>query len=203
MYDEAQLLAQHLSSAGYDLEIVGSSNQKRIELLVDQSAKSNKPEGYELTIESDVIRAVAADSAGVFYAVQTLLQLMPSDIYAPSQGKTIAVEIPCASIVDEPRFVWRGLHLDVCRHFMPFEFLKKYIDLLAMHKMNTFHLHLTDDQGWRIEIKKFPKLTQIGAWRDGTLIGHKNNPPLKYDNVRYGGFYTQEQLRELVDYAAK
>jgi hexosaminidase len=136
----------------------------------------------------------ALKPAGVFYGCQTLLQLLSKT----SEGKW---QIPCVEIEDYPRFRWRGMHLDVCRHFMPAEFVKKYIDLLAMHKMNTLHWHLTDDQGWRIEIKKYPKLTEVGAWRDGTQVGHNSTAEKKYDGKRYGGFYTQEQIREIVAYA--
>ncbi|MBD3288798.1 family 20 glycosylhydrolase, partial [candidate division KSB1 bacterium] len=110
-------------------------------------------------------------------------------------------QIPCVEIRDEPRFSWRGMHLDVCRHFMPVEFVKKYIDLLAMFKFNRFHWHLTEDQGWRIEIKKFPKLSKISAWRSETLVGHARNKPEEYDGTPHGGFYTQEQIRDVVAYA--
>ena len=109
--------------------------------------------------------------------------------------------IPAVEITDYPRFEYRGMHLDVARHFFPVEFVKKYIDLLAMHKMNRFHWHLTEDQGWRIEIKKYPKLTEIGAWRDSTLIGNYGSGV--YDNVRHGGFYTQEEIKQVVAYAQK
>ncbi|GAB3821660.1 family 20 glycosylhydrolase [Pontibacter rugosus] len=109
--------------------------------------------------------------------------------------------LPAVSITDKPRYEWRGMHLDVVRHFFPVEFVKQYIDYLAMHKLNTFHWHLTDDQGWRIEIKKYPKLTEVGAWRDSTLIGHYWDLPQTYDNTRHGGFYTQEQIKEVVKYA--
>ncbi len=114
-----------------------------------------------------------------------------------------AGSVPAVEIIDSPRFSWRGMHLDVGRHFFPISFVKRYIDLLAMHKMNRFHWHLTEDQGWRIEIKKYPKLTQIGAWRSESLVGHYTDEPRKYDGVRYGGFYTQDEIREVVAYAAK
>ena len=109
------------------------------------------------------------------------------------------------TIQDVPRFSWRGAHLDVSRHFMPKEFVEKYIDLLALHKMNRFHWHLTDDQGWRIEITQYPKLTAIGAWRPETIIGHDTNDPAarQFDDKRYGGYYTQDDIREVVAYAAE
>ncbi|RZK94571.1 MAG: beta-N-acetylhexosaminidase, partial [Hymenobacter sp.] len=109
--------------------------------------------------------------------------------------------LPAVEVADKPRYSWRGMHLDVSRHFFPVEFVKQYIDYLALHKMNTFHWHLTDDQGWRIEIKKYPKLTSVGGYREGTLIGHYGAKVPEYDNVRYGGFYTQEQVKEVVKYA--
>lgn len=112
--------------------------------------------------------------------------------------------VPCVQIDDYPRFQWRGALLDAARHFMPKEFIKKFIDLLALHKMNSFQWHLTDDQGWRIEIKKYPKLTQIGAWRGETLIGRlerESQKELKFDGRPHGGFYTQDDAREIVEYA--
>ena len=111
--------------------------------------------------------------------------------------------IPAVTIVDRPRFSWRGMHLDVSRHFMPKEFVKKYIDLLALHKMNSFHWHLTDDQGWRIEIKKYPRLTSVGAWRSQTLVGkaQRDSTLDVYDHKPHGGFYTQDDVREIVEYA--
>src|SRR5439155_13988023 len=110
---------------------------------------------------------------------------------------------PAVIIEDTPRFRWRGMHLDVSRHFMPKEFVKKYIDLLALHKMNVFHWHLTDDQGWRIEIRKYPRLTEVGGWRKETLIGRPtlDSSAAAYDKKRHGGFYTQDDVREIVAYA--
>lgn len=152
-------------------------------------------ENYHLSINEKRISILAeAKSAGNFYAIQTLIQLLPTN-------KSNSLLIPCLQIKDAPRFKWRGMHLDVCRHFYPVAFIKKYIDLIAMYKMNTFHWHLTEDQGWRIEIKKYPKLTQVGAWRKGTMVGAYSDQ--KYDSIRYGGFYTQEQIKDIVAYAAK
>lgn len=152
-------------------------------------------ENYHLTINEKYISIIAeGNGAGNLYAIQTLIQLFSLD-------KTKSIKLPCVEIKDSPRFEWRGMHLDVCRHFFPVSFIKKYIDLLAMYKMNTFHWHLTDDQGWRIEIKKYPKLTEIGAWRKGTMIGPYKDQ--KFDSMPYGGFYTQEQIKEVVTYAEK
>src|SRR5690606_39589693 len=141
------------------------------------------PEGYELIVSPDGI-ALHGKGAGLFYAMQTLIQLLPSD----PDGN---LAVPAVTIRDAPRYAYRGLHLDVGRHMFPISFIKKYIDFIAAYKFNTFHWHLTDDQGWRIEIKKYPKLAEIGAFREQTLIGHLRQPGL-YDGIRYGGFYTQE-----------
>jgi hexosaminidase len=161
------------------------------------------PEGYRLDVRPGVITITSSAAAGAFYATQTLLQLLPADIYRSAPVSAQAWTIPAVKIEDRPRFPWRGMHLDVSRHFMPKEFVKKYIDLLALHKMNTFHWHLTDDQGWRIEIKKYPRLTEVGAWRDRTIVGRQTRDTLNapFDNKRHGGFYTQDDVREIVAYA--
>jgi len=153
-------------------------------------------EGYTITISSDIV-VKATNMKGIFYAVQTLLQLKNG---YTQNNKT---QIPAMIIEDTPRFAWRGMHLDVSRHFFTLDSIKRYIDLLAMHKMNVFHWHLTDDQGWRLEIKKYPLLTQIGGWRNETVIGHYYDRPAKYDGKKYGGFYTQEDAKEIVKYAAE
>jgi hexosaminidase len=148
-------------------------------------------EAYTLNINEIGIAITAVDTKGIFFALQTVIQLL-------NQYKN---RLPQLSIHDEPKYSYRGMHLDVSRHFKSVEFIKRYIDLIALHKMNTFHWHLTDDQGWRIEIKKFPKLTQIGAWREGTVIGHTSNRNPELDGQSHGGFYTQEEIRQVVAYA--
>ena len=159
-------------------------------------------EGYSLLVTPNSIKLKALTAAGLFYGVQTIRQLLPVRINNSDLAvQDITWSIPCAQIKDKPRYTWRGMHLDVCRHFMPKEFILKYIDYLAMHKMNTFHWHLTEDQGWRIEIKKYPKLTEIGAWRDETVVGHNDNVPREFDGIRHGGFYTQAEIKEIVKYA--
>ncbi len=161
------------------------------------------PEGYTLRVTPDGVRVEAETPKGYFYAVQTLLQLLPTDVYGTTAAPQANWSMPACAILDRPRFAYRGLMLDVCRHFMPVAFVKKTIDGLALHKMNTFHWHLTDDQGWRIEIKKYPKLTQIGAKRTETLIGHYGeNYPQQYDGKPVDGFYTQAQIKDVVRYAA-
>jgi len=154
-------------------------------------------EGYTIEISETNINIQAVTANGFFYGLQTLLQLLPADIEKTGSGVK-AYTLPVVSIKDKPRFAYRGMHLDVSRHMFPVEFIKKYIDLMAMYKMNTFHWHLTDDQGWRIEIKKYPKLTRLGSIRKGTQIGKT----VESDSIPYGGFYTQEQAREIVEYAA-
>ena len=160
-----------------------------------------KEEGYHLLVATSHVMIMAADNAGVFYAFQTLRQLLPVQIFSKTPVRGIDWKIPCVLIEDYPRFVWRGAMLDLARYYMPKEFVKKFIDLLALHKMNSLQLHLTDDQGWRIEIKKYPKLTEVGAWRKESIAGHLRDKPRKYDGKPHGGFYTQDDLREIVAYA--
>ncbi len=156
-------------------------------------------EGYSLIVTPYEVTIKAKTGAGAFYAIQTLRQLMPAEVEA---GAVVSLSIPCVEISDQPRYSYRGMHLDVGRHFFGVEDVKKYIDLMALHKMNRFHWHLTEDQGWRLEIKKYPKLQTVAACRKETLIGHYNDTPQKYDGKQYCGFYTQDQAREIVKYAA-
>jgi hexosaminidase len=155
-------------------------------------------EGYSIDISKTQVFIKATSASGFFYGLQTLFQLLPPDIEDQKSVQKSAYSVPVVSIKDMPRFGYRGLHLDVGRHMFPVEFIKKYIDLMAMYKMNTFHWHLTEDQGWRIEIKKYPKLTQIGSIREGTQIGKSD----EIDSIPYSGFYTQDQARDIVAYAA-
>ena len=157
-------------------------------------------ESYRLTVDSLRITVEASAGPGAFYALQSLRQLLPAESEQPHASER-SYEIRGARVADSPRYSYRGMHLDVGRHFFPVPFIKKYIDLLAMYKMNTFHWHLTEDQGWRIEIKRYPRLTEVGAWRKETLIGHYSDQPHRYDGTRYGGFYTQDEVREVVRYA--
>ena len=173
-----------------------------IVLVTSSEGTPDHEEGYSLTVTPAQVEIRARSSNGLFYGIQTLLQLLPPAIMFDDPTlvpANIAWNIPAVTIKDYPRYEYRGMHLDVARHFFPVEFIKKYLDLLAMHKMNRFHWHLTEDQGWRIEIKKYPKLTEVGAWRDSTLIGHYGSG--KYDGLRYGGYYTQKEIKEIVQYA--
>lgn len=165
-------------------------------LKLDESLKLGK-EDYHLNVSSKGVVIEAATPNGLFYGMQTLIQLMP-----PTPIQVARIILPAVEIKDTPRFAWRGLQLDVSRHFMPKAFILKYLDYMAMHKFNTFHWHLADDQGWRIEIKKYPRLTEIGSIRKSTMIGHINNPT-GTDTIPTGGFYSQNDIREIVAYAAE
>ncbi|HET8866227.1 MAG TPA: beta-N-acetylhexosaminidase [Gracilimonas sp.] len=194
------------SATWYDHEVSVSNTEPNsgIYLQLTSNTDFGNEEGYKLEVDTSLVTISASTTAGLFYGIQTLRQLFPAAIehekpsLAPNDQEW---KIPAVEITDYPRFEYRGMHLDVARHFFPVEFVKKYIDLLAMHKMNRFHWHLTEDQGWRIEIKKYPRLTEISAWRDSTLIGNYGSG--NYDNVRHGGFYTQEEIKEVVAYAAE
>ena len=173
-------------------------------LLTTQDADASLgAEGYELTVATNRIIIRAPSQAGLFYGVQTLLQLLPPEIFSTSAVKDLNWQIPCVKITDQPRFGWRGLMLDVSRHFFTKDEVKQLLDAMALHKLNTFHWHLVDDNGWRIEIKKYPKLTSVGAWRGGVGFGLPTNSTTAYGpDGRYGGFYTQDDIREVVAYAA-
>lgn len=170
-----------------------------IELKIDKSI--NEDEGYVLSVTPDKILISGKNSKGVFYGIQTLRQLIPASLEA-GKSSTDKITIPAVTIKDNPRFSYRGMHLDVGRHIFPVSFVKKYIDLIALHKMNTLHWHLTEDQGWRIEIKKYPKLTEIGSKRYGTITGHFHQETGN-DETEYGGFYTQEEVKDIVKYATQ
>lgn len=159
-------------------------------VLKTSGETSIEKEEYKLNVNNDGVQLEATGGAGLFYGVQTLFQLIDNN------------EIPFVQISDQPRFSYRGLHLDVGRHMFPVDFIKKYIDLMSHYKYNTFHWHLTEDQGWRIEIKKYPKLQEVAAYRDETVIGHARQSK-EYDGQRYGGYYTQEEIKDVVDYATK
>ncbi len=160
-------------------------------------------EGYLLLITPQQVKVSAVGPAGLFYGVQTIRQLLPPEVYGARTAPVAAWSVPCARILDVPRFSWRGMHLDVSRHFFGKEFVKQYIDLLAMNKMNMFHWHLTDDQGWRLEIKRYPRLTSVGAWRVDreNESWEKRKPQEPGEKATYGGYYTQDDVREVVAYA--
>ena len=190
MERNAQFLKDYLApQLGYELKTVPGIASKGIVLqLVDGEAT----EGYKITVDANRVLVEATSPAGIFYGIQTIRKSLPVE-----QGAVVA--LPAGTITDAPRFDYRGAHLDVCRHFYPVDSIKTYIDMLALHNMNKFHWHLTEDQGWRIEIKQFPKLTEIGSVRNGTMIRKDWD---SNDSIQYGGFYTQDECREIVKYAA-
>jgi len=201
-------LADWLAPAtGYHIAVssaAGSATQV-VSVRLDPTLTRFGDEGYRLSVTRTRITIRAFRPAGAFYAVQTLRQLLPPDVFREAPVAGVPWTVPVIDIEDMPRFQWRGAHLDVSRSFMPKEFVKKYIDLLALHKMNRFHWHLTDDQGWRLEIKQYPLLTSVGAWRRNSLVGvqrgYADTTQWVYDNVPHGGFYTQDDVREVVTYA--
>jgi hexosaminidase len=184
-----------------------SQPKNSILLNIDQSLQSELgKEGYKLSVTSSRILITAPEPAGLFYGIQTIYQLLPPEIFGDtlnSTGKDLKLKVPCLEISDKPSFSWRGMHLDVSRHFFPKEFILKYIDLIAMHKMNIFHWHLTDDNGWRIEIEKYPLLTEVSAWRADRQgkTWNESKPQRPGEPATYGGFYTKEDIREVVAYA--
>jgi len=173
-------------------------------LLTTKNADTNLgPEGYELTVATNSVVIRAPTQAGLFYGVQTLFQLLPPEIYSTNLVTGVAWQIPCVEIKDWPRFPWRGFMLDVSRHFFNKSEVETFLDAMAMHKMNVFHWHLTDDHGWRIEIKKYPRLTEVGAWRKEAGFGFDPKLTTAYGpDGRYGGFFTQDDVRDVVKYAA-
>ncbi|MEN0053453.1 MAG: family 20 glycosylhydrolase [Mucilaginibacter sp.] len=183
------------NNLAYNKPIIAKGGATNNVITLTSAGTENLPaEGYRLTITPQQV-TVAGKGAGLFYGIQTLIQLVPLERGATSK-------LPCVQVEDYPRFGYRGAMLDVGRHFFSVEMVKKYIDLLAAYKLNNFHWHLTEDQGWRIEIKKYPKLTQIGSMRAQTLIGgYRDRTPQQFDNTPYGGFYTQDQIRDVVKYA--
>jgi len=185
-------------ATGFDLPVTDGVNTASIKFELDTSLENK--EAYQLVSTNAGITIKAASAAGAFYGIQTLRQLLPPEIES-REPKSIEWTIPLVTIADRPRYSYRGMHLDVARHFFSVEFVKRYIDLIAAHKMNVFHWHLTDDQGWRIDIKQLPRLTDVGAWRDQTVIGHTSDRDLTFDSKRHGGYYTQAEIREVVAYA--
>jgi hexosaminidase len=164
-------------------------------IITKPEINTGNEEAYQLSINQNQIIFSAENAKGIFYAIQSFIQLLPLE-------KEKQLRLPCININDAPRYQWRGMHLDCSRHFFTKDEVKKYIDYLALYKMNTFHWHLTDDQGWRIEIKRYPKLTEIGSKRKETVIG-KPAKDAKYDGIPYSGFYTQEDIKEVIAYATE
>ena len=207
--ETGQYLAEWLSKAtGYDLKVGRSTKAQPTKGAILLTTKDAKPElgaeGYELTVAPDSVVVRASKGAGLFYGAQSLLELLPPEVFAAKPVAGVDWKIPCVQIEDQPRFKWRGFMLDVARHFFTKDDVKQLLDVLALHKINKLHLHLTDDQGWRIEIKKYPRLTEVSAWRDEAGFGLDPKLSTAYGpDGRYGGFYTQDDIRELVAYARK
>lgn len=205
---EVQKIASYLisrlnQSTGYNLKMLATASDGNIQLVM--SSKSDETlgqEGYTLEINENKVVLTANAPAGLFYGVQTFIQLLPKEIESKEIKSQVKWQIPAISILDYPRFAWRGIMLDVSRHFFSKDYVKEYIDQLVKYKFNRLHLHLTDDHGWRVEIKSLPKLTQEGAWRvprTGTF--GSNDAPKPGEKPTYGGFYTQEDIKEIVQYA--
>jgi len=200
-----QFAAQLKLVSGLNLKIseFTGADTTNVVLFHELSNQGNN-ESYQLQISRKIIRIKSGSTNGFFYGLQSLYQLLPAEIYGKKQVCFKKWAAPSVQILDSPRFAYRGLHLDVGRHFFPVSFIKKYIDAMAIHKLNYFHWHLTEDQGWRIEIKKYPRLTEIGSKRDETLEGYYySRYPQQFDGKPYGGFYTQDEAREIVAYAAE
>ncbi|MDP2886676.1 MAG: family 20 glycosylhydrolase [Ignavibacteria bacterium] len=190
----AQISARLRAATGFPIPVSPLTTRRNVEDAIIVSLVNDAdlgPEGYRLSVAKKSVRIEGLGASGVFYGAQTLYQLMPVEIENKQLSPGVAWSIPCVRIEDKPRFSWRGMHLDVGRHFFSKDSVKRYIDLMASYKMNMFHWHLTEDQGWRIEIKKYPRLTTVGGWRRETM----------FNGTPHGGFYTQDDVREIVQYA--
>jgi hexosaminidase len=207
--DLGNLLSEYLAGAtSYDLPVIQESQSPgAIQLSVngDNQADENGffNEEYNLVVNDSDIKIQSPSVAGVARAVQTLRQLLPVEIFSPKKVSNVEWSIAGIEINDKPQFRWRGMHLDVARHFFNVDEVCRMIELFAMHRFNVFHWHLTEDQGWRIEIKKYPKLTEVGSIRPCTLTGHLRDKPKQFDDTPYGGFYTQEEIKQVIDFAAR
>ena len=191
-----RITKSELSSIGYSLTDSDSDEEHtRLSINIDQNI-TQTPESYNLKIAPQGIDISGSDYAGLFYGLQTLMQILETTKINNSPA------VASVLIEDRPRFRWRGMLLDVARHMFPADFIKRYIDIIAAHKMNVFHWHLTEDQGWRMPIKKYPKLKDIAAWRKETLVGHYRDKPHQFDGKPYGGFYTEEEIKDIIDYAS-
>ena len=205
---EVKNIASSLSTTVLDVAGIklkpGGELHENVPTIVFDSIPDMEKEAYKLSVTPQQIKITASTPNGFYYGLQTLYQLLPVAIYSKERARNAEWSVPCVEIEDTPAFRYRGAMLDVCRHFASIDYIKKFIDVLAVHKMNTFHWHLTDDQGWRIEIKKYPKLTEIGSQRSETMVDYfYTHYPFKYDGKPHGGYYTQEEIKEVVEYAAK
>lgn len=222
----ALLLSRYLVQAGFTLvNEDGTAGSKTPSIILKAEGEPDFDEhgfcneSYTLKVTSKGVQLTAENRVGLSRGIQTFRQLLPAELLngscglspfakdaaaaAPHDFGMQPVCIPCCTITDTPRFPWRGVHLDTARHFLPIADVARFIDLIALHKYNRLHFHLTEDQGWRIEIKQFPRLTEVGAWRSETLLGHYRQTPRTFDGKRHGGFYTQAELKTLTAYAAE
>jgi hexosaminidase len=193
-------------ATGYDLAIVRADKPESgaVNLVLEDGEDGfASPEGYALSVSPDRIIIRAVGVAGLFYGLQSLRQMLPPQIESAYPFNSVKWRIAGVKIKDRPLYAYRGMHLDVSRHFFAKDFVKRYIDFLALHKMNVFHWHLTDDQGWRIEIKQYPRLTSVGSRRPQTVIGHPYDRVHFYDRNPVEGFYSQEDIKEIVEYARR
>ncbi|MDD3511684.1 MAG: beta-N-acetylhexosaminidase, partial [Fermentimonas sp.] len=191
MKRNAEFLAEYINIATGLKTSVSTESLVENAIILATGLDSDNLEAYNINVNSKTITITGATEAGVFYGIQTLRKATPIE-------KAGTVQYSAVNINDEPRFGYRGMSLDVARHFQPVDFVKKYIDMLALHNVNRFHWHLTEDQGWRIEIDSYPKLTEIGSMRSETVIGRNSG---EYDGIPHGGYYTKEELRDVVEYA--
>lgn len=210
--EAAMLLAEYLRPAtGFPLPVVMSPAQTGDISLEEHGDFQTDEDGfcresYRIAVSSCNIQMYAENRNGLCRAIQTLRQLLPAEIYGSVPVPGMVWDVPALELEDSPEYRWRGLHLDVGRYFFPEYEICRYIELLAQHKFNLFHWHLTDDQGWRLEIRRYPRLTEVGAWRNETMIGHDghdNDRPCRYDGIPHGGFYSQEAVRRIVAFAAQ
>jgi len=204
--DETKLAADFFAnlvrnSTGMSLPVEEGKKSAKGSVFMTLDTAIENDEGYVLTVTHKKVIVRGGSAAGLFYAVQTMRQIMPTELESLSIVEGLVLTIPACEIKDEPRFGYRGMHLDVGRHMFPIAYIKRYIDMIALHKMNRFHWHLTEDQGWRIEISKYPNLTTTGAYRKETLVGHGGRRPFEFDGKPYGGFYTKDEVKEIVEYA--
>ena len=197
----ANFLKNFVEQTGSCKAQIGTGQEARNKIVFTVCDTIAHDEAYRLDVSPRTITIASKGGAGAFYAVQTLRQLLPAECEKKICDENVILQVPCVNIYDEPRFKHRGFMLDVARHYFPLDFIKKNIDIMTLYKLNVLHLHLTDDQGWRIEIKSHPRLTSVGAWRKQSIAGHKNDVPRKYDGKPHGGYYTQDELREIVEYA--
>jgi hexosaminidase len=199
--DCADLLRHYLAVTGLPLHVRTDPTPAGITLRLTPGNRSLGDDGYRLSATLDGVHISAVSTAGLRHGIQTLRQLLPPQIFGTEPQPSLTWRLPCVEISDSPRFGWRGSMLDVGRWYLPMDYLYRYVETLAVHKLNRFHLHLTDDQGWRFEVKRHPRLTAIGAWRRESPVGHPREQ--RYDGTRHGGYYTQQELRDLVAFAAR